>query len=357
MIKWLDFSIINKEQEQRLQISIEGRIEETMFSNNVQGLLPFTIEKNGDDSYQVTYELTNKVSLKEKLKYGLTKDKFILYFLNIVNYIDSLHKNDVDIEKIVLHEQLIYLDGNDNLFFVYVPVQILHVEKITLLQFFKNFYAASSIDEKDDLLFFIKLHNFFAQSQGEMDRSVLQQKLLELADKKGVAKKEVVTSMNRNFRFYSPTNTNIDKTVIDNAEETAESIPPVTSSEGMNDEWGTTVLGTFDEEEKVGTTILSDSANIPHLVFLTTNEKINISKNTFVIGRDPNQTDYTLHSNVIGRVHAKILSADGKYYIKDYHSRNGTYVNGVKLQPMERVKIKHEDKIKLANIEFEFRIF
>ncbi|WP_079506404.1 FHA domain-containing protein [Mesobacillus jeotgali] len=120
---------------------------------------------------------------------------------------------------------------------------------------------------------------------------------------------------------------------------------------------GTTVLGVFPDDEDEGTTTLGHSLRRPFLLAVSKNEKITIAKDFFKIGRDPIRADFASENKVIGRVHAHVIISNGEYFIEDNHSTNGSYVNGVKLTPKEKVKIKHEDRIKLANEEFIFRLY
>jgi hypothetical protein len=120
---------------------------------------------------------------------------------------------------------------------------------------------------------------------------------------------------------------------------------------------GTTVLGVFPDDEDEGTTTLGHSTRRPFLLAVSKNEKITIAKDFFKIGRDPMRADFASENKVIGRVHAHVIISNGEYFIEDNHSTNGSYVNGVKLTPKEKVKIKHEDRIKLANEEFIFRLY
>lgn len=47
----------------------------------------------------------------------------------------------------------------------------------------------------------------------------------------------------------------------------------------------------------------------------------------YVVGRDPT-CDIVIIDPYVSRVHAKIFYRDGKWYIEDLGSKNGTYVNG-----------------------------
>jgi pSer/pThr/pTyr-binding forkhead associated (FHA) protein len=95
----------------------------------------------------------------------------------------------------------------------------------------------------------------------------------------------------------------------------------------------------------------------PFLLSSKLEEKIMVTKAQFKIGRDPEQADYASNNKVIGRVHAEVVNEDGEYFLIDNDSRNGSYVNGKRLLPNEKMKLKHEDRIKLANEEFVFKLF
>lgn len=120
---------------------------------------------------------------------------------------------------------------------------------------------------------------------------------------------------------------------------------------------GTTVLGVLPEDEDEGTTTLGHSTRMPFLLAAGKNKKITITKDFFKIGRDPMRADFASDNKVIGRVHAHLITSNGEYFFEDNHSTNGSYVNGVKVSPKEKIKIKHEDLIKLANEEFIFRLY
>jgi hypothetical protein len=120
---------------------------------------------------------------------------------------------------------------------------------------------------------------------------------------------------------------------------------------------GTTVLGVLPDAEDEGTTTLGHSTRMPFLLATEKNKKITITKDFFKIGRDPMRADFASDNKVIGRVHAHLITSNGEYFFEDNHSTNGSYVNGVKVSPKEKIKIKHEDLIKLANEEFIFRLY
>jgi hypothetical protein len=126
---------------------------------------------------------------------------------------------------------------------------------------------------------------------------------------------------------------------------------------------GTTVLGVADEESGVlavadeGTTTLGIDAPQPFLLTVANREKVGIAKDVFKLGRDAKNVDYISNNKAVGRVHAHILTEDGEYFLKDNRSTNGSFVNDIKLARNEKVKIKHDDRITLANEEFVFKVY
>lgn len=96
----------------------------------------------------------------------------------------------------------------------------------------------------------------------------------------------------------------------------------------------------------------------PHLIRLRNNEKIPITKTIFRLGRNVEYNDYVISGNeFVGKSHCQIVTKNDEYFIIDNNSVNHTYVNGVIVQPGNEVKLAHGQSIRLANEEFEFRIF
>ena len=85
-------------------------------------------------------------------------------------------------------------------------------------------------------------------------------------------------------------------------------------------------------------------------------ERIDISKENFVIGRIDNMVDYVIKNNAVGKRHVQIITKGNSYYIKDLESKNGTYINGKKLSPNQEYLLNDNDEVTLANVTMQFRI-
>ena len=66
--------------------------------------------------------------------------------------------------------------------------------------------------------------------------------------------------------------------------------------------------------------------------------------------------DYRIFNNNVSRKHADIIKDQGKFYVVDLDSTNGTYLNGRRTQPGVKELLKDGSIIRFANEEFKFHI-
>jgi serine phosphatase RsbU (regulator of sigma subunit)/pSer/pThr/pTyr-binding forkhead associated (FHA) protein len=70
-----------------------------------------------------------------------------------------------------------------------------------------------------------------------------------------------------------------------------------------------------------------------------------------VLGRNPD-CHVVIAGTAVSRAHAHIIRVNGKYFIEDMKSRNGTYVNNELIK--DRVELKDSDKIKICDFVCSF---
>ena len=335
------------------------------------------------------------INLDKLFSSKLTKDQIVTYLVCVVDNLAELEESSVDFEHTILNKKHIFLDHFSNrLVFMPVPMKDNVFEKVSMSEFFRDLLASVSYDEQDDLRFFIRLHNYLAGNTN-----------LQLSEFKGKLNEFSVADREMNANFYSPgkAENSVEQDVLtsessstkankkqcqkleieeevqykritrvgfgeeDSLVEGGASVNGVSitfgdkHAGGQEDEnEGTSVLGAYGEEEEEGTTALGVANAFlpkPFLVEVATREKIVVTKETFTIGRDPNQADYASKNKGVGRIHAAVETVDGEYFLIDKQSRNGSFLNGVKLVPNEKTKIKHDDCIRLGNQEFAFKLF
>ena len=87
--------------------------------------------------------------------------------------------------------------------------------------------------------------------------------------------------------------------------------------------------------------------NSPVQLVLTVNQP------EYLIGKNPNMVNGAVtHNPAISRVHCKISFVQGRYYLTDMGSANGTYVNQQRMEKQQTVEINSGDYLKLANSDF-----
>lgn len=79
-----------------------------------------------------------------------------------------------------------------------------------------------------------------------------------------------------------------------------------------------------------------------------------IDREDAVIGKKQEVVDLVIPFNkMISRKHCRITNMNDIYYISDERSANGTFVNGVRLNPGQKIQINRGDIIRLADSDFQ----
>lgn len=380
------------------------------------GLLPLAALSKKEQHY-IRYELDTEMSLEDFLSQKLSKDKLIACISNLLETLLGVEESGLDLQHFLFDKQSIFIDSFSNrLLFLYIPIKNNSFEKVSLKDFLRELLYTAPFDEADDPAFFVRLHNYLIDFKDvglpEMVEDLKElgaynpSSILAIREKVEVAEKpsnfyrpgqvdvKASSSVENGVHTseYSSRKTDkrvgskleieeelqykrITRTDLDQAKDLKEDNTLRDSALNMlpkagvdllqeePEEEGTTVLGSSAvslEEEYEGTTMLgveNFSTSPPYLLNGVGNPKIAITKRVFKIGRDPKGTDHTCNNKVVGRVHAHILHENGEYFLEDNDSRNGSYLNDRKLHPKEKVKIRHGDRIRLANEEFIFKLF
>lgn len=76
---------------------------------------------------------------------------------------------------------------------------------------------------------------------------------------------------------------------------------------------------------------------------------------TLSIGKKKEEVDLVFEEASVSRMHARITMEKGVAYLEDLNSTNGTFKNGLRLQPYEKRKLDEGDEIKCGRVAFIFR--
>lgn len=114
---------------------------------------------------------------------------------------------------------------------------------------------------------------------------------------------------------------------------------------GMNWNGGNTVLlGTMGVTEQ---RILKGKVNGKEVMYSLKNLPL-------TIGKMPQHVDIVITDDSISRMHARFFEKEGRVYLEDLNSTNGTYKNGILLEANEVVLVEPEDEIQLAKFHFVY---
>ncbi|BEP29616.1 FHA domain-containing protein [Helicovermis profundi] len=136
------------------------------------------------------------------------------------------------------------------------------------------------------------------------------------------------------------------------------------SFENKNNDIALNITNDIIDEEEINknniisdygkTILLTDECKLLSFCDLRSGEKhqIEFKEDMFItIGRE-NINNIWIQDQTIGRIHAKVLKLNGKFFIKDMNSLNGTFLNGHRIDSGINVEIKNGDVVAFAKIKF-----
>lgn len=82
---------------------------------------------------------------------------------------------------------------------------------------------------------------------------------------------------------------------------------------------------------------------------------INLTQFPYTIGKMAGCVDCVLTDDSISRMHARIDQKEGKIFLTDMNSTNGTYKNGLRMEPSETIEIEPGDEIRFGKLNYCYR--
>ena len=93
-----------------------------------------------------------------------------------------------------------------------------------------------------------------------------------------------------------------------------------------------------------------------YLLQLSTNKAFELVSEETVFGRNSEKADYVIGNNAMSSVHATLKNENGKYFLFDNGSSNGTWLNGERIAPRKIYSVSANDTICFANEKMIFII-
>lgn len=113
------------------------------------------------------------------------------------------------------------------------------------------------------------------------------------------------------------------------------------------------------EEIGYGNTVFFDLSRIEEhkLYALDKKNKKHIELKQFpcTVGKMAGCVDYVISDDSISRIHARFEKREDRILLTDMNSTNGTYKNGLRMQPSETTEIEPGDEIRFGNLNYCYR--
>ena len=94
-----------------------------------------------------------------------------------------------------------------------------------------------------------------------------------------------------------------------------------------------------------------------HLIHWSRLLPLRSNKGVFTLGKERKKVDYCISDNSsVSRTHAEVVAKNGTFYLIDQKSTNGTYLNDVRLNPLQEMELKNGDKIRISDETFVFKL-
>lgn len=312
------------------------RINETELSQLARikpcGIMHVT--KTKKDS--VIYTCPANINLTDRLKKAISKYDFFFMIEQIVIMVEDVYNNGLNVNSVRFNMDDVYINEmTKEMYFIYFPI-VGGQESADIVGFIENiiYTMAPVINEDTNYIsrFMYYVRSFHGFNGNAIEKYISREERAVV----NVLKNKAVT-MQQQIMQQQTMQQQIMQQVM----------------QGSMD--GTTVLS--DDGISVQQIQQMQPVNY-HFASLTrqvTGEKIELGKPSFVLGKNPEKSDYAVADNTnISRVHAVITMRNGRYYVMDQNSTNGTFINGRIIKAGQETEILPGDCLMLANEEFIF---
>lgn len=117
--------------------------------------------------------------------------------------------------------------------------------------------------------------------------------------------------------------------------------------------------GLFEKQEDCGNTVFFDNIKITAYKLYALDRKnkrhIELTKFPYTVGKMAGCVDCVLADDSVSRIHARFEKEKDAIRLTDMNSTNGTFKNGLRLQPQETVEIEPGDEIRFGNLNYCYR--
>lgn len=375
-----------KPEEKRYQYCMIGR-------GGIKGLLSCNLRYMNGQGY-LYYDITSKQNVRQVYsKKNITRDWLKDFLWSLRQVRQELERFLLDAENVLLFPEQIFQDLESRVFsFLYVPY---HEGKNGIKELMD--FWVEHIDYDDDVLVTCVYHMYEQMDQnGDV---YLQAQIFE--DAKVLDAVRAAETDEARAQTMEAGKTAAGKTAAGTAEN-GKRVSRTTETGGMTDDERATegrmgigqpkkrFFGIFDGRKKDremreqyrrnvqeimgGQAVAEDSAydeDYGRTIYVQepaaerqAQRKLETSKGKLVailespvmtLGKKKGEADVVLEDASVSRLHARITKEQDVHYLEDLNSTNGTFKNGLQLQPYEKRELEEGDEVKLGRVTLIFR--
>ena len=115
----------------------------------------------------------------------------------------------------------------------------------------------------------------------------------------------------------------------------------------------------LEKQEMCNNTVFFDSTKLAEHKLYALDRKnkqhIDLIKFPYTVGKMAGCVDCVLSDDSISRIHARFEKEGDSIQMTDMNSTNGTFKNGLRMQPQETVEIEPGDEIRFGNLNYCYR--
>jgi hypothetical protein len=356
-----------KPDEQRYQYCILTR-------GGIRGLLPCSLRYINGQAY-LYYDITSRQNVAQLYgKQVIDREWVRDFFWSYEQTKQELGRFLLDESNILVYPEQIFQDlSNHNFFFLYLPY---NEEETGFAQFFE--FVLGRMDYEDEELVkciytmyeqFDKLGAVYLQGQIFTDVKCLakgQESVPEEDADKVRAEELSVQAVKENVPAVQEDDARTEKKGIFGRLGVGGKKKKY---EEKKNNYRESVLASMEGravaeevnyvEEDYGRTIYVEQAQEAETVhrLYTPDGRIAaaIEKEIFTIGKQKDEVDMILEDDSVSRLHARIFTENQVIYLEDLNSTNGTFKNGLRLQPYEKRRLEEGDEIRFGKLLFVYR--
>ena len=307
----------------------------------LKNVIPLEVDMKRS-GFVLKYDITNYMSMEQYLHTIITKQKYAQIMLQILEIIRTMSEAYYNPQNIILNLDNVYMNpSTETIFFIFIPILYFDSgcsvkECLTQITYQTTFDSSEDTSYVEKCLNILQRNmNFSAVEMEEYLKTILSDK------------KEPDKSDNQIRSIYREYNLAFE-------EKKAEQPVEERKEEKENLEIGRSTRMT-ESLSNIGSsdTVLLGTESNAYIKQLRTGKKYYLNSNEVTIGK--RQCEIEIADNpAVSKHHAMIQKKEGKYYLVDLNSTNGTKVNGKKINADIPEFLQDETQIEFANEKFVF---